>query len=209
MNVNRERVGAQGDGKEGRRRRSTLLDGIYRCRARWSARRIAPWLAGGDRVLDIGAGDCHLDVLLATEPRCTVTPVDVTDGNRTDLALTLYDGHSLPYADDTFDVGLLLFVLHHAEDPGALLREVRRVCRRRVLAIEDVILTRWDKGAFRAAHWLYDRFLGLSYPTCEWPPERWAALAGEAGLVARWSGPIGRQFGYVSTRQIMYVWDRA
>jgi SAM-dependent methyltransferase len=183
-----------------------FLDRIYRFRARWSARRILPWIGPRDRVLDIGAGDCNLGVELMRANGCTVVPVDVADANRTALPLTLYDGRTLPFADASFDAGLLLFVLHHAEEPGALLGEAARVCRR-VIAFEDINATWWDKKTFRRTHWVYDRFLGIHYPHHEWPPERWSALACAAGLAERWSGPIGRQFGPLSTRHIMFVWE--
>src|ERR1044071_5905573 len=123
---------------------SAALDRIYRYRARWSARRIARWLTPSDRVLDIGAGDCHLDVLLNRKVGCAVAAVDVANGNRTDLPLQLYDGRTLPYADGSFDAALLLFVLHHAEDPAALLRETMRVCRR-IIVFEDVIANERDR----------------------------------------------------------------
>ncbi len=185
------------------------LDGILRFRARWTARRLRPWLASGDRVLDVGAGDCHLDAELHRRVGCTVVPVDVADGNRTTLPLQLYDGRTLPFADASFDVGLLVFVLHHAGDPAALLREVMRVCRRRIIVIEDINANGWDRRAFRGWHRIYAKLLGLEYPRHEWPPERWSALAREVGLIERWGKPVGRQFGYLSTRQILYLWEPA
>jgi SAM-dependent methyltransferase len=186
-----------------------VLAPIYRYRARWSARRIAPWLTGEDRVLDIGAGDCHLDIELGRRIGCAVSPVDVADANRTPLPLQLYDGRTLPFGDGSFDVGLLLFVLHHAEDPAHLLREAARVCRRRIIAFEDLNLTAADRNAFRRTHWVFDRVLDVEYPRREWAPAQWAALAAECALAERWSGGIGRQFGYLSPRHIMYVWEPA
>lgn len=49
-------------------------------------------------------------------------------------------GEQLPYADDSFDVALLLFVLHHIP-PDAweiFLREARRVAKREVLILDHV-----------------------------------------------------------------------
>jgi SAM-dependent methyltransferase len=187
---------------------SAALDRIYRYRARWSAKRIRPWLAPGDRVLDIGAGDCHLDVELARSAGCAVVAVDVADTNRTALPLQLFDGQTLPFADGAFDVGLLLFVLHHADEPGALLSEAKRVCRR-LIAFEDDTASWWNRATFRGTHALYDRLLGVAYPKRAWRPEQWSALAAETGLRERWRGAIGRQGGYLSPRHIMYVWEPA
>ncbi|MCW5771194.1 MAG: class I SAM-dependent methyltransferase [Rhodospirillaceae bacterium] len=185
-----------------------MLDFVFRFRARWSARRIRPWVGPADRVLDIGAGDGHLGLELTRSCGCAVTAVDVTDTNRTSQPLVLYDGKTLPFADGSFDVGLLLFVLHHAEDPERLLRDAMRVCRR-IVAFEDMNVTARDRRAFRHTHWVLDRTLGIDYPRHEWPPERWLDLARACGLATRWHGPIGRQFGYLSPRHIMYVWEPA
>ena len=86
-----------------------------------------PFIKPSDRILDVGAGDCRLDVLLQKKVGCEVVPVDVEDFNETQLALTIFDGKRLPFPDDSFDAVLLIFVLHHAEDAQAVLAEARRV----------------------------------------------------------------------------------
>jgi ubiquinone/menaquinone biosynthesis C-methylase UbiE len=189
-----------------RRLASAALDRVYRYRARWSARRLLPWVRPGERVLDIGAGDCYLDLELERRLSCTVVPVDVRDTNRTPLALQLYDGRTLPFPDRSFDVALLLFVLHHAADPAALLGEARRTARR-IVAVEDATDGWWDRAAFRWSHRVYERLAGIEYPRREWRAERWSALAREAGLVEKWSGLVGRQGGYFAPRHLLYVWE--
>jgi ubiquinone/menaquinone biosynthesis C-methylase UbiE len=184
------------------------LDLAYRHRARWSARRLLPWLEPGARVLDIGAGDCHLGVELQRHPGCTVVAVDVHDSNRTALPLRLYDGRTLPFADRSFDAGLLLFVLHHADDPRTLLREARRTCSR-LIVFEDLTAGRWNRTLFRWSHRCYERLFGVEYPRREWDPARWSALAQETGLAERWSAPLGHQGGFFVPRHIMYVWEPA
>ena len=43
--------------------------------------------------------------------------------------VTVYDGASLPAADEAFDLAILSHVLEHVPDPAALLRECARVAR--------------------------------------------------------------------------------
>lgn len=188
--------------------RRAALDRIYRYRARWAARRLEPWLAPADRVLDIGAGDCFLDVELAARVGCAVEAIDVVDTNRTSRPLRLFDGKRLPFADGAFDVGLLLFVLHHAPEPWNLLGEAKRVCRR-IIAFEDDTSGWWNRRIFRGEHSIFSRTIGLPFPKHEWAPAEWSALATSIGLRDRWKGPIGRQGGYLSPRHIMYVWEPA
>ncbi len=44
-------------------------------------------------------------------------------------AVDLYDGHSLPFVDGAYDLGILSHVLEHVPDPASLLAEVARACR--------------------------------------------------------------------------------
>ncbi|MEL6338699.1 MAG: class I SAM-dependent methyltransferase [Myxococcota bacterium] len=109
---------------------------------RWDARskieRIASYLNSDDRILDVGTGyGLVSDGLVAehgfTVERCDVVDEQLADGPRP----TLFDGRRLPYESDSYDVAMLLTVLHHVHDPEALLSEARRVARR-LLIIEDV-----------------------------------------------------------------------
>ena len=50
-----------------------------------------------------------------------------------------YDGRSLPFGEDAFDVVILSFVLHHAaENTLVLLRQVRTIASSWLLVGEDV-----------------------------------------------------------------------
>ena len=57
----------------------------------------------------------------------------------------IWDGQRLPYADRTFDLALLLTVLHHCPDPDAVLREAFRVAPT-VVVIEDIFETGFERG---------------------------------------------------------------
>src|SRR5205085_12347330 len=66
-----------------------------------------------------------------------------------------FDGIHFPLKDDSVDAVLLCYVLHHAQDAGAVLNEARRVLRNGRLAIiyEDIPETWWDKGVC----WIHNR----------------------------------------------------
>jgi len=181
---------------------------VYAHRARWTARHLARFIKPSDRVLDIGAGDCRLVVRLQKIVGCQVVPVDVEDFNVTDVPLTMFDGRRLPFPDDSFDVVLLIFVLHHAEDAKAILTEARRVCRGRVIVFEDVTSRFRDRFVFRAFHRFLARWEGISYPFREWKPAQWSELARSLGLREESSDPLGRQLGIISSSHIAFVWSK-
>jgi ubiquinone/menaquinone biosynthesis C-methylase UbiE len=181
---------------------------VYGHRARWTQRKLAPFIKPTDCVLDVGAGDCRLAALLKKKIGCDVVPVDVEDFNQTDLPLTLFDGKKLPFPDDSFDVVLLIFVLHHAEDVKPVLDEARRVSRRSVVVFEDVTSNLWDRLMFRGFHKWLAWSEKISYPFREWRPSQWTQLAVSLGMREQWSGMVGRQLGALGCRHVVFVWDK-
>lgn len=181
---------------------------VYSHRARWTARKLSRFITASDRVLDIGAGDCRLDALLRKKIGCEIVPVDVEDFNETELPLTLFDGKRLPFEDESFDVVLLIFVLHHAEDAKACLEEARRVCRKRVVVFEDVTSGVWDRFVFRTFHRWLAWSERISYPYREWRPAQWSELARSLELSEEAAEPLGRQLGIFSCRHIAFAWNK-
>ncbi len=90
------------------------------------------------RIIDIGAGKGLLAQKMARQFNARVTLVDVAQYNHTDLPLTVCDSRALAFADDSFDVALLSFVLHHSPNPDAILREALRVAREVIVVENDV-----------------------------------------------------------------------
>jgi len=181
---------------------------VYGHRCRWTARKLMPMIKPTDRILDVGAGDCRLDVLLQDKVGCEVVPVDVEDFNETDLPLMMFDGKRLPFADASFDAVLLIFVLHHAEDAKAVLAEASRVSRRSVIVFEDVTSNLWDRLVFRTFHHWLAWSEKISYPFREWRPSQWTQLAASLGLREEWSGIVGRQLGAFSCRHVVFEWRK-
>lgn len=111
-------------------------------------------LDGCASVLDVGCGDGYVAWLLAQRFRGDVATVDIGDYRRVPTpGFRLYDGLHLPFADRSFDVVNVAFVLHHVPDvcKPLLLSEIRRVARRRVVVLEDTPVT-WLDRAFAWWH---------------------------------------------------------
>jgi len=181
---------------------------VYRHRARWTLRHMQPFLRPDDRVLDVGAGDCCLSELIHRKVGCEVVAVDVEDYNTTSVPLTLYDGTILPFEADSFDVSLLVFVLHHAKDARAVLEEAKRVTRRFVIVFEDMNHTLWDRWSFRGFHRWLEWSQKIPRPHHELSPGDWSKLASELGFHEHWQGPVGRQLGFFASRHIAFVWEK-
>jgi len=110
---------------------------------------LLPYVKPGMRVLDFGNGSGAITHGLAEAAGASVVGVDVAQNSLFPIPAVSYDGVSLPFRDGTFDLVYSVFVVHHCPDVYAALREMVRVCRGRVLLVEDV-WTGW-KNRF----WLY------------------------------------------------------
>ena len=124
------------------------LQPLVRRRAWGKWRKLQPHVPAprpGARFLDLGAGEGTVGAVAAESLGVAVTGVDVVRYGDAGWPVDLYDGRTLPYADGQFDATLVVFVLHHSEDPAAVLREAVRVTSGAVVVLETVWAARWQK----------------------------------------------------------------
>jgi SAM-dependent methyltransferase len=95
------------------------------------------------KLLDVGCGVGLASELLAAEVGA-LTGVDVSPAaverarlRNTGIDFDVYDGRTLPYDDDTFDIAFAICVVHHVppQDWDSFVQELVRVVRRRGLAM--------------------------------------------------------------------------
>ena len=148
-------------------------------RAEFFAGRFEAFLPPASQVLDIGGGwgfyseplkrrGHHLTVLDVVKPGLQKSPVVV------------YDGGRFPFADKSFEVSLLVTMLHHVPDPSAVIREAGRVTRKFLVVVED--LYHHAFGRFWTV--LRDRFFNFEFfgHPCQFrKKEDWIRLFGGLG----------------------------
>jgi len=170
------------------------------------AQRFVRWLAShvpaGASVLDIGSGPGFLYRPLKAQASCDVTMVDVRSYDRArnpavaGVEPILYDGRTLPFPDESFDVSLLVTVLHHCPDVEQVVREAVRVTRLKVLILEDVYETSWQRFTTVAKDWLSNmEFFG--HPVSVNSVSGWTQYLEGLGLtVARAETEMHRKLGF-------------
>lgn len=103
-------------------------------------RRYQPHLHQAKSLLDIGVGTgLALSHIMQHNPQLYFNGVDIRDLRLPEIKvpLQIYNGHTLPFADYQFDVSLLLYVLHHCQNPARVLDEAVRVTRHKLIIIEE------------------------------------------------------------------------
>jgi ubiquinone/menaquinone biosynthesis C-methylase UbiE len=122
-----------------------VLDGIVRhfahgaleARAEAIVRLFENQLPRGSRILDLGGGwGFYAEPLKKRGHEHLV--LDVVNPGYQKAPVVLYDGSKIPFPDQSFDVTILVTMLHHMPDPQALFKEVRRVTRQKVVVVEDL-----------------------------------------------------------------------
>lgn len=156
-------------------------------------------------VLDIGAGDCLIAKKIQERKRSDVTVVDVMDSNLTDLDLVFYDGRHLPFNDSQFDTALLCYVLHHCLEPAEVLGEAKRVCRGRIVILEDLYTGWFQKRLIHILHWYLGKVARMSGPLSFHRPEEWMLIFNRLGLRVEDVINLGRDDRLFPVKHIMFT----
>ena len=183
---------------------------------RWALCRLVRWrvqeklaqiesnLHSGERILDVGSGNCILTHELRRQGY-DVQPVDIKNQSFVEeIVPVAYDGRILPFPQNSFDTGLLITVLHHTSDPTAVLREVRRVAQR-IIVIEEIYENLFEKYFTYAIDSLFNLEF-LSHPRSNRTDSEWRQTFSLLRLEVR-SAVYSRSLAFL--RRVTYVLERA
>jgi SAM-dependent methyltransferase len=89
-------------------------------------------------VLDLGCGNGDLAVAIKENlPGLSITGIDVMRrAVETTVPIKVYDGKTIPFANDSFDYVMLITVLHHTDDYVPVIQEALRVSRKGIILLD-------------------------------------------------------------------------
>ena len=156
---------------------------IYRSRLRELVARITPHLRPGDRVLDVGCGNGTLGrALMEASPKVVVEGLERFARGGEPIVVHRYEGGRMPFPDGAYDAVIVADVLHHEEDPDALLRECARVSRRLVIVKDHQVKGLLAQQRVSFMDWAANAPYGVKCLYRYNTPAQWAALPGKLGL---------------------------
>jgi SAM-dependent methyltransferase len=144
------------------------------------AEALSPFLAGARSVLDVGSSNGRL-IRRLTAGLEGARVVGVVQPNSV-IPIECFDGMRLPFADGAFDSVVLIDVLHHADDPPALLIEAARVAKNHVLIKDHYFRNRLEWLILKWADYGGNAPHGIRLPCNYLSLEAWQAAFRRAGL---------------------------
>jgi SAM-dependent methyltransferase len=116
-------------------------------------------------LLDVGAGTGEMaQAIKSFRPNLDISGVDVYIRPITFIPVVHYDGNTLPFDDNSFDVVTIVDVLHHCDNPVAVLRECARVSKQFVIIKDHISDSFYDNKILSFMDWVGNRAHGVTLP---------------------------------------------
>ena len=166
---------------------------VFNRRVRVLSGHLVRTIPQGGRVLDLGCGDGSVArALMDARSDLEVEGVDVLLRPRTLIPVTQFDGNVIPFESGSFDYVTIIDVLHHTNDPAAVLSEARRVARRGVVIKDHLLEGRGATATLRLMDWVGNRGHDVTLPFNYLTRTRWNEAFDRARLkVVTWNDKLG------------------
>jgi len=111
---------------------------LYERAAQEMAKDCQGFIKKGSKILDLGCGSAIAAKAFQDVFQAKIIGVDIIDRRIFPIPFKLIDGVFLPFPEKSFDTVLISYVLHHSQDPIALLKEAKKVVIDKILIYEDI-----------------------------------------------------------------------
>lgn len=182
---------------------------VFNRRIKKLAEAIASRLPEGARVLDVGCGSGDLAALIKQiRPDIAIEGIDVLVRPDTAIPVREYDGTHIPFADNAFDTAIVVDVLHHTDDPEAVLGEIARTAR--TIIIKDHLRNGLAAGiTLRFMDWVGNAAHGVRLPynylsRAEWL-DIWSRLQLKTSAFTSRLALYPRPFSWLFDRNLHFV----
>ncbi len=159
----------------------------------------------GYKMLDIGLGNGYVAKKIKEHYNVYMEGVDVVDYNETNIKNTIYDGLNLPFKDKSFDCIMILQTLHHCTDQIKVLKEAKRVSRKRIIIMEDVYNNYFEKITTFLHDYISNKRKGVDCPYYFHNKDEWKSIFKKLGLKIVKETDTVSKYRFLKFNNVAYV----
>ncbi|MFA5933016.1 MAG: class I SAM-dependent methyltransferase [Microgenomates group bacterium] len=113
-------------------------------------------------VLDIGCGDGLISSIIQKK-RSTleIQGLEVFKRNKCLIPCKYFNGKKIPYKNNSFDLCMMVDVLHHTTDINVLLKEAQRVTKRYILIKDHIYSNKFEFYILKVMDWVGNKPYGV------------------------------------------------
>lgn len=140
-------------------------------------------LTDSHNILDLGCGDGKIDSLILNRRNdISIQGIDVLVRPNTFISVKEYDGKHIPYDDAAFDTVMSIDVLHHTDEPLAVLREMTRVSGKYIIIKDHIRTGFWTYFKLRMMDYVGNSHYNVRLPYNYQTTEQWNNMFENCGL---------------------------
>lgn len=156
---------------------------VSKRRAQKLAQHLAETIPSNKRILDIGSGNGRLaKLILDLRPDLQIHGIDINIDSGSAIPIDLYDGKTIPFDTDSWDICMASDVLHHCDDPIAVLQEMSRVAKESIVLKDHVADNRFSRMLLITMDWIGNVGYGTKVPFNFFSSTEWLQAYAELGL---------------------------
>jgi len=117
----------------------TVFQKFYRDAGKKMCQDCDGFIENSSKILDLGCGSAIAGREFQKFFKADLIGIDIVDIRVEKIPFQIFDGANIHFPDGHFDYILVSYVLHHAKDLLFLLKEAKRVAKKRIIIYEDLI----------------------------------------------------------------------
>lgn len=156
---------------------------VFNRRVRVLVEKLGALMPPEAHVLDVGTGDGQIAKMIGAQSQgARIEGIDIKLRPETHIPVTLFDGMRIPMQDNSVDVVTFVDVMHHTDNPGALIADAARVARKAVIIKDHLSENALDRATLRAMDWVGNAPHGVVLPYNYASQAAWMGWFEKSGL---------------------------